>query len=51
MVASQSGPVKVVAALLDLGASVMAALPDGSTALSFAKSNGHTKIVAILEQA
>jgi ankyrin repeat protein len=51
MVASQSGHVKVVAALLDLGASVKSALPDGRTALSIAKANGHTKIVALLEQA
>jgi ankyrin repeat protein len=43
--------VKVVTVLLKAGASTKAALPDGRTALSLAKSNGHMEIVALLEKA
>jgi ankyrin repeat protein len=38
-------------ALLKVGASATAALPNGGTALSIAKSKGHTEIVSLLEKA
>jgi ankyrin repeat protein len=43
--------VAVVRELLKAGASTKAALPNGQTALSIAKSEGHTAIVALLEKA
>jgi ankyrin repeat protein len=51
MRAAWNGDRKVVMALLKAGASAKAALPSGSTALSFAKSKGHMEIVALLEKA
>jgi hypothetical protein len=42
---------KMVMALLKAGASAKAALPSGSTALSFAKSKGHAEVVSLLEKA
>jgi ankyrin repeat protein len=51
MVAACNGHVVVVTTLLEAGASAMAAMPDGRTALSFARSRGHTTIVALLEKA
>jgi ankyrin repeat protein len=41
----------VVTALLKAGASAKAALPNGNTALSIAKSKCHSEIVALLEKA
>jgi ankyrin repeat protein len=40
----------MVSTLLKAGASVKAALPDGRTALSLAKSRGQADIVALLEK-
>jgi ankyrin repeat protein len=51
MAAAQGGHVAVVAELLKAGASAKAALPDGRTALAWAKSEGHKAIVALLEKA
>jgi ankyrin repeat protein len=51
MRAAWNGVRKVVMALLEAGASAKAALPNGSTALSIAKSKGHREIVALLEKA
>jgi ankyrin repeat protein len=51
MFASQNGHVKVVTELLRAGACTKAALPDGRTALSIARSKGHMQIVALLEKA
>jgi ankyrin repeat protein len=51
MRAACNGDRKVVLALLKAGASAKAALPDGSTALSLAKSIGHTEVVSLLEKA
>jgi ankyrin repeat protein len=48
MIAAWNGHLEVVAALLTAGASPRVALPGGRTALSIAKSNGHTAIVALL---
>jgi hypothetical protein len=46
-----NGDGKVVTALLKAGASAKAALPNGGTAFSLAKSKGHREIVAVLEKA
>jgi ankyrin repeat protein len=51
MIATWNGDRKVVMALLKAGASAQAALPNGSTALSFAKAKGRREIVALLEKA
>jgi ankyrin repeat protein len=48
MIAARNGHLEVVAALLKTGASPKVALPGGKTALSIAKSKGHTAIVALL---
>jgi ankyrin repeat protein len=37
-------------ALLKAGAAAKTALPNGSTALSIAKSKGHREIVALIEK-
>jgi ankyrin repeat protein len=51
MRAAWNGNARVVSTLLKAGASAKAALPSGETALSFAKSQGHADIVALLEKA
>jgi ankyrin repeat protein len=51
MVASGFGRVGVVAELLKAGACKEAALPNGVTALSIARSRGHAAVVALLERA
>jgi ankyrin repeat protein len=51
MGAAWNGKARVVSTLLKSGASAKAALPDGETALSLAKSRGHADIVALLEKA
>jgi ankyrin repeat protein len=51
MAAAWNDDMAVVTELLKAGASAKAALPDGQTALSIAKSRGHPKIVALLEKA
>jgi ankyrin repeat protein len=51
MVAACNGHVVVATALLQAGASTKAEMPDGMTALSVAKSRGHTDMVALLEKA
>jgi cytohesin len=50
MAAARNGGRKVVMALLKARASAKAALPNGSTALSIAKSKGHTEVVSLLEK-
>jgi serine/threonine-protein phosphatase 6 regulatory ankyrin repeat subunit B len=49
--ASQMGHVTVVAERLKAGVSPKATLPDGRSALTLAKSDGHKAIVALLEKA
>jgi ankyrin repeat protein len=48
MIATWKGHRKVVMALLKAGASARAALPNGRTALSLAKSEGHMEVVSLL---
>lgn len=49
--AARHGWTTVVKLLLDHGASVELTRRDGATALDLAKKNGHSRIVALLEQA
>lgn len=51
MFASAEGRVDVVQMLLDNGADPSFTDTDGDTALTFAKDNGHTEVVRLLEEA
>ena len=51
MTAAAEGQVEVVRQLLDHGADRSLEDEDGDTALTFARQNGHTEVVALLEKA
>jgi ankyrin repeat protein len=50
MTAAAEGQVDVVRCLLDHGADRSIKDADGDIALTFARQNGHTKVVELLEQ-